>query len=181
MTERTTPLDGNEGTTFDLTEALSTDDETPGFIPSASADDAALRPEFTDEISEAPAGEDRPAERRGSRRRRRRRPEESAPDLAASNISSEIDANGTTTTELVDATVDEAPVLKPIAYSNIPSWEEALRYLLEPHLVGRNLGPEDEDQGLASDPRGSGGAEPTAPSHPPPRRRRGGGGRGRRP
>ena len=80
----------------------------------------------------------------------------------------------------------DEPVVKPIAYSNIPSWEEAIRYLLEPHLVGRNLGPDDEDEGLASDPRGSGGAEPISAPPPPPQRRRrgggsGGGGRGRRP
>lgn len=182
MSERTAPPDGNEGTTFDLSEALSTDDETPGFIPSASADDPALSTESTGERSEDSTGEDRPSERRGSRRRRRRRPGENAPDAAAANSTSEVEANGTTPTDSADAFVDDAPVLKPIAYSNIPSWEEALRYLLEPHLVGRNLGPDDEDQGLASDPRGSGGAEPTAPSHPPPRRRRGGsGGRGRRP
>jgi hypothetical protein len=79
----------------------------------------------------------------------------------------------------VAAEDENEPVLKPIAYSNVPSWEEAIRYLLEPHLVGRNLGPDDEDDGLASDPRGSGGAEPV--SAPPPPRRRRGGGRGRRP
>ena len=185
MSERTAPPDGNEGTTFDLSEALSSDSETPDFIPSASADDSAVSAESAgDATDEGPS-----SQRRGSRRRRRRRPDENAPVDVAPNTNSEVHAESETT-EPADVYEDDEPILKPIAYSNVPSWEEALRYLLEPHLVGRNLGPDDGDEGLASDPRGSGGAEPTsAPPPPPPRRRRGGGsggggsggGRGRRP
>ena len=68
-------------------------------------------------------------------------------------------------------------IVKPIAYGNIPSWEEAIKYLLQPQLVGRNLGPDDELESLEGDPRGSGGAEPVASA--PPRRSSGGrGGRG---
>ena len=59
----------------------------------------------------------------------------------------------------------------------MPSWEEAIRYLLNPHMVGKNLDPEDEAESLVGDPRGSGGSEPVAA--PPQRRFRRGGGRGR--
>ncbi len=185
MSERTAPPDGNEGTTFDLSEALSSEGETPDFIPSASAADSAVSAESAGEGTEDTTGEGPSSQRRGSRRRRRRRPGEDAQGDAASNTVSEVNEEREIT-ESVDVSDDDEPVLKPIAYSNIPSWEEALRYLLEPHLVGRNLGPDDEDEGLASDPRGSGGAEPTSAPPPPPQRRRrgggsGGGGRGRRP
>ena len=179
MSDRTASPDGNEGTTFDLSEALSSDGETPDFIPSASADDSAVSAESAGDAT----GEGPSSQRRGSRRRRRRRPGENAQGDAAPNTNSEVHAESETTGP-TDVYEDDEPILKPIAYSNVPSWEEALRYLLEPHLVGRNLGPDDEDEGLASDPRGSGGAEPTS-APPPPRRRRGGGsgggGRGRRP
>ena len=186
MSETTTPPDGNEGTTFDLSEALSIDGETPDFIPSASADDSAMSAESAGEETEDATGEGPSSQRRGSRRRRRRRPGENAPVDVAPNTNSEVHAESETT-GLADVYEDDEPILKPIAYSNVPSWEEALRYLLEPHLVGRNLGPDDEDDGLASDPRGSGGAEPISAPPPPPQRRRrgggsgGGGGRGRRP
>ena len=136
--------------------------------------------------TEVAAGEGPSSQRRGSRRRRRRRPGEPAPaDVAPSdvapNANSEVLAESETA-EPSDTYEDDEPILKPISYSNVPSWEEAIRYLLEPHLVGRNLGPDDGDESLASDPRGSGGAEPIS-APPPPRRRRsgGGGGRGRRP
>ncbi len=183
MSDRTAPPDGNEGTTFDLSEALSSESETPEFIPSASADDSAVSAESPGDATEDATGEGPSSQRRGSRRRRRRRPGENAPGDAAPNTNSEVHAESEITgpAEIYE---DDEPLLKPIAYSNVPSWEEALRYLLEPHLVGRNLGPDDEDDGLASDPRGSGGAEPiSAPPPPPQRRRRGGGsgGRGRRP
>ena len=185
MSERTAPPDGNEGTTFDLSEALSSDGETPDFIPSASADDSAVSAESAGEETEDATGEGQSSERRGSRRRRRRRPGENSQGDAAPNTNSEVHAESETTGP-ADVYEDDEPILKPIAYSNVPSWEEALRYLLEPHLVGRNLGPDDEDDGLASDPRGSGGAEPISAPPPPPQRRRrgggsGGGGRGRRP
>ncbi len=177
--ERTAPPDGNEGTTFDLSEALSSDSETPDFIPSAIGEDSAVSAEPAGDAT----GEGPSSQRRGSRRRRRRRPGENAPTDAAPNTNSEVHAESEITgpTEIYE---DDEPVLKPIAYSNVPSWEEALRYLLEPHLVGRNLGPDDGDEGLASDPRGSGGAEPISAPPPPQQRRRrggGGGGRGRRP
>jgi hypothetical protein len=176
QSERPAPLDGNEGTTFDLSEALAGEGETPDFIPSASVDDSAVSPEsLGDESSDADG--DAPSSQRRGRRRRRRRPDGSARSDAASNMSSEGQPEGEAIG--VAAEDENEPVLKPIAYSNVPSWEEAIRYLLEPHLVGRNLGPDDEDDGLASDPRGSGGAEPV--SAPPPPRRRRGGGRGRRP
>ena len=184
MSERTAPPDGNEGTTFDLSEALSSDTETPDFIPSASADDSAVSAESAGDATEDADGEGPSSQRRGSRRRRRRRPGENAPADVAPNANVEVDAESETTGPS-DAYEDDEPILKPIAYSNVPSWEEALRYLLEPHLVGRNLGPDDGDEGLASDPRGSGGAEPISAPPPPPQRRRrggsGGGGRGRRP
>lgn len=192
--------DGNEGTTFDLSEALAVAGDSPDFIPSTSADDSAISAESAaDGIADAAGdtdatGAERSSERTGSRRRRRRRrPGEGPQGDAASKPSdpaphTEGDDHAVIETiELADDSDDDDEVepqvvLKPIAYSNVPSWEEAIRYLLEPHLVGRNLGPDDEDDGLASDPRGSGGAEPTSPP-PPPRRRRGGGsgGRGRRP
>lgn len=182
MSERTAPPDGNEGTTFDLSEALSSDSETPDFIPSASADDSAVSAESAGEVTDDTTGEGPSSQRRGSRRRRRRRPGENAPGEAAPNTNSEVQAESEITGP-TDVYEDDEPILKPIAYSNVPSWEEALRYLLEPHLVGRNLGPDDGDEGLASDPRGSGGAEPISAPPPPPQRRRrgGGGGRGRRP
>ena len=179
--DRTAPPDGNEGTTFDLSEALSSEGETPEFIPSASADDSAVSAESEGDETEVAAGEGPSSQRRGSRRRRRRRPGEPAPSDVAPNANSEVLAESETA-EPSDTYEDDEPILKPISYSNVPSWEEAIRYLLEPHLVGRNLGPDDGDEGLASDPRGSGGAEPIS-APPPPRRRRsgGGGGRGRRP
>lgn len=184
MSDRTAPPDGNEGTAFDLSEALSSDGETPDFIPSASADDSAVSAESAGDAAEDTTGEGPSSQRRGSRRRRRRRPGENAPVDVAPDTNSEVHAESETT-EPAEVYEDDEPLLKPIAYSNVPSWEEALRYLLEPHLVGRNLGPDDGDEGLASDPRGSGGAEPTsAPPAPPQRRRRGGSGggsRGRRP
>lgn len=185
--ERTAPPDGNEGTTFDLSEALSGEGESPDFIPSASGDDSAVSADSAGDESEAAKGDDLSSERRGSRRRRRRRrPGESAPSDSTPNVGAAVGAEGETIepADEPEEHEEENVVLKPIAYSNVPSWEEAIRYLLEPHLVGRNLGPDDGDEGLASDPRGSGGAEPTTAPPPPPRRRRGGGGgggRGRRP
>lgn len=180
--ERTAPPDGNEGTTFDLSEALSSDGETPDFIPSTSAEDSAVSAESAGDETEVATSEGPSSQRRGSRRRRRRRPGENPPVDVAPNANSEIHAESETTGPS-EGYEDDEPILKPIAYSNVPSWEEALRYLLEPHLVGRNLGPDDGDEGLASDPRGSGGAEPISAPPPPPQRRRrgGGGGRGRRP
>ena len=186
--ERTATLDGNEGTTFDLSEALLGDGESPDFIPSASGDDSAVSSteETAGDESEGAKGDDPSSERRGSRRRRRRRrPGEAVTPEATPNSDAVFSAEGETieSADEPEEREEENVVLKPIAYSNVPSWEEAIRYLLEPHLVGRNLGPDDGDEGLASDPRGSGGAEPTAAPPPPPRRRRGGGGggRGRRP
>lgn len=184
--ETTTPPDGNEGTTFDLSEALSAAGESPDFIPLASADDSAVSTESAGDETADATDADRSSERTGGRRRRRRRrPGEAPQSEASSTTSADVQAEIETTEPAADFDDEEGEpevVLKPIAYANVPSWEEAIRYLLEPHLVGRNLGPDDVDDGLASDPRGSGGAEPTS-APPPPRRRRGGGsgGRGRRP
>jgi hypothetical protein len=177
--ERTAPPDGNEGTTFDLSEALAGEGETPDFIPSAANDDSALSTESSEEATDRTTGDDQPSPRRGSRRRRRRRPSESESADATASANGNATAVEGEASEFDDSPKESEPDLKPIAYSNVPSWEEAIRYLLEPHLVGRNLGPDDGDEGLASDPRGSGGAEPV--SAPPPPRRRRGGGRGRRP
>jgi hypothetical protein len=180
---QTAPIpDGNEGTTFDLSDALAATEESLDFIPSASGDDSAVSAESGGEESDSAgvAEEDRRGDRRGGRRRRRRRfrPDEDSPleRPASDDASAETQSEAEVSTETSD---EDEPALTPITYSNIPSWEEAIRYLLQPHLVGRNLGPDDDDEGLASDPRGSGGAEPTPP--PPPPRRRRGGGRGRRP
>lgn len=175
---RTYPPDGNEGTTFDLSDALATDSESPDFIPSAVAEDSADGQEAAAKDSEGVAEEDRSPEQRGGRRRRRRRrrPGEEPSGDATSRPARESSA-GEPATETDEASDEEDYVVKPITYSNIPSWEEAIRYLLQPHLVGRNLTPDDADESLENDPRGSGGAEPT-PTPPPPRRR--GGGRGRR-
>lgn len=177
---RTAPPDGNEGTTFDLSDALATEGESPDFIPAAVAEDSAVGGEENPTSdSEALTDEDRSSEQRGGRRRRRRRrrPGEGPAGDAASRPDRETSDEGMTA-DVEDASDEESFVVKPITYSNIPSWEEAIKYLLQPHLVGRNLGPEDADESLENDPRGSGGAEPTPP--PPPQRRRGGGGRGRR-
>lgn len=170
---RTSPApDGNEGTTFDLSDALATDSESPDFIPSAAADDSGVS---EGDSAEGSVEENRSTEQRGrGRRRRRRRPGErpagDAPDTS--------DREPTEEGRVSEPSDDESYVLKPITYSNIPSWEEAIKYLLQPNLVGRNLGPDDADESLVNDPRGSGGAEPTPPPPPP---RRGGRGRGRRP
>ncbi len=185
--ETTVSPDGNEGTTFDLSEALTGDIESPDFIPSASGDDSAVSDEFGLGVSaeESTTDEEHSSEHRGSRRRRRRRRPGEAPRAddaitPAADLDSESESTGMQ--EIADE-VDDDYVLKPITYSNIPSWEQAIKYLLQPNLVGRNLGPDDDDESLENDPRGSGGAEPTS-SPPPPRRRggrSGGGGRGRRP
>ena len=184
--ETATPPDGNEGTTFDLSEALTGDTESPDFIPSASGDDSAVSDEFGEGVSteESSTDSELSSERRGSRRRRRRRrPGEGPRTEDASGDTAETAADGESTSprEAADEAEDDY-VVKPITYSNIPSWEEAIKYLLQPNLVGRNLGPDDDDESLENDPRGSGGAEPTS-APPPPRRRggRSGGGRGRRP
>lgn len=161
------PVDGNEGTTFDLSEALADSTETPDFIPEAEAGEPTeFSSELGDRESDDQAGE---AERRGRRRRRRRRrPESSDSETAVeSSTSSE-------PTEADEISFEEEAPLPTISYANIPSWEEAIRYLLQPHLVGRNLTADEEFESLEGDPRGSGGSEPTPP--PPPRRRRGGGG-----
>lgn len=171
---RTSPSpDGNEGTTFDLSDALASDNESPDFIPSAVADDSGV-----DEGTSAEdvADEGRSSEQRGrGRRRRRRRPGERPAGDADTSPDREPSEEGSAT-DIAEAADDDNYVLKPITYSNIPSWEEAIKYLLQPNLVGRNLGPDDADESLVNDPRGSGGAEPTPP---PPSPRRGGGGRGR--
>lgn len=170
------PPDGNEGTTFDLSDALASDSESPDFIPSAVADDSAVS-EGTS--AEGATDEGRSSEQRGrGRRRRRRRPGERPADDAATSPDREPSEEGSAS-DVAEIADDDNYVLKPITYSNIPSWEEAIKYLLHPNLVGRNLGPDDADESLENDPRGSGGAEPTPP--PPPPRRGGGRGRGRRP
>lgn len=176
---RVYPPDGNEGTTFDLSDALATDSESPDFIPSAVADDSAVGEESSTSDSEGLSNEGRSSEQRGGRRRRRRRrrPGEGPAGDVASRPDRETSEEGMTA-DVEEASDEESFVVKPITYSNIPSWEEAIKYLLQPHLVGRNLGPDDADESLENDPRGSGGAEPTPPPAPP--RRRGGGGRGRR-
>ena len=180
------PPDGNEGTTFDLSDALATDSDSPDFIPSAIADDSEMRDESS--VDDA-TDENRSTDERGvrRRRRRRRRPGEggpssepgSNPDRQPSD-EAEVETEAETD-DLAEASSEQDYVVKPITYSNIPSWEDAIKYLLQPQLVGRNLGPDDADESLENDPRGSGGAEPTPP--PPSSRRRsgGGGGRGRRP
>lgn len=183
------PPDGNEGTTFDLSDALDTDSETPDFIPSASAEDSASSDEFGAGVaasdSRESTGDEQSSEQRGRRRRRRRRrpSDGSAPESAERedrepSDSDDADEVSESRNEEREER-EERTVIKPITYSNIPSWEEAIKYLLQPNLVGRNLGPDDADDSLENDPRGSGGAEPTPP---PPQRRRssGGGGRGRR-
>ncbi len=171
------PPDGNEGTTFDLSDALATDSESPDFIPSAAADDS----EVSEGTSvEGTVDEGRSAEQRGrGRRRRRRRPGERPADDATASPDREPSEEGSVA-DVAEVADDDNFVLKPITYSNIPSWEEAIKYLLQPNLVGRNLGPDDADESLENDPRGSGGAEPMPPP-PPPRRGGGGRGRGRRP
>lgn len=178
--------DGNEGTTFDLSEALTGDTESPDFIPSASGDDSAVSDEFGQGVSteESSTDSEISSERQGSRRRRRRRRPGEGPRIDEANgvtAESASDDESTSPRETADDAEDDY-VLKPITYSNIPSWEQAIKYLLQPNLVGRNLGPDDDDESLENDPRGSGGAEPTS-APPPPRRRggRSGGGRGRRP
>jgi hypothetical protein len=167
------PTETQRGSTFDLSEALSASEgDTPDFIPSASAEDRSLDEESTATEPVDGSTEERRSDRRGGRRRRRRVRGDTPPD--------QVDAAGAVIES--DATVEtrasvEEITIKPTVYSNIPTWEETIRYLLQPHLVGRNLGPEDAADNLEGDPRGSGGAEPT----PPPPRRRGGRGRGRRP
>lgn len=170
------PPDGNEGTTFDLSDALASDSESPDFIPSAAADDSGVS-EGTS--AETTTEEGRSSEQRGrGRRRRRRRPGERPVGDVSGRPDREPSEDGSAT-DVAAAVDNDNFVLKPITYSNIPSWEEAIKYLLHPNLVGRNLGPDDADESLENDPRGSGGAEPTPP--PPPPRRGGGRGRGRRP
>ncbi len=179
---RTLPPDGNEGTTFDLSDALAADSESPDFIPSAVADDSAVSDGLGEEFAaDGAADADRPSSepRSGVRRRRRRRPGDGPARDAASRPNREPSAEGSAA-DVIEAVDGDAYVVTPIAYLNIPSWEEAIKYLLQPQLVGRNLGPDDADESLENDPRGSGGAEPTPPP-PPQRRRGGGGGRGRRP
>lgn len=167
------PSDGNEGTTFDLSDALASDRESPDFIPSAVADDSRVN-EGTS--AEGVTDDGRSSEQRGrGRRRRRRRLGERPAGDAATSPDREPSEEGRDT-DIAEAADNDNYVLKPITYSNIPSWEEAIKYLLQPNLVGRNLGPDDADESLENDPRGSGGAEPTPP---PPPQRRGGGGRGR--
>lgn len=175
------PPDGNEGTTFDLSDALATDSDSPDFIPSAIADDSEMPDESSvdDATDENLATDERGVRRR---RRRRRRPGEGGPSSESGSnperpSTEEAEAESD---DISEASSEQDYVLKPITYSNIPSWEDAIKYLLQPQLVGRNLGPDDADESLENDPRGSGGAEPT-PSPPSPRRRSGGGGRGRRP
>lgn len=172
---RSPPPDGNEGTTFDLSDALASASETPDFIPSAAADDSGVSEGAS---AEGAADEVRSSEQRGrGRRRRRRRPGERPTGDATTSPDREPSEDGSVA-DVAEASDDESYVVKPITYSNIPSWEEAIKYLLHPNLVGRNLGPDDADESLENDPRGSGGAEPTPP---PPPRRGGGRGRGRRP
>ena len=183
--QSSSPSGDSEGTTFDLSDALAADSDSPDFIPSASADDSGLPEESSgdDSTDENRSSEDRGVRRR---RRRRRRPGEGGPS-SESDSDSDPDHQPSADGETADdseASGEENYVVKPITYSNIPSWEDAIRYLLQPQLVGRNLGPDDTDDSLENDPRGSGGAEPTPP--PPSSRRRsggggGGGGRGRRP
>lgn len=183
----------DEGTTFDLNEVLDEPGDTADFIPASASEDSAVN----DDESESEEGADvsdsdegRPSERRGRRRRRRRRP-----DSVGAETDSTPAAEGTfsdepplaTTTDLDDVDEedeDEDEVVPVITYAKMPSWEEAIRFLLNPHLVGRNLEPEDEGESLIGDPRGSGGSEPTPPASAQRRYRRsgggGGGGRGRR-
>lgn len=177
---RALPPDGNEGTTFDLSDALAADSESPDFIPAAVAGDSAVSDGLGDEFAADGASDaDRLSSepRSGARRRRRRRPGDGPARGADSKSNREPFTEGSAA-DVVEAVDGDAYVVTPIAYTNIPSWEEAIKYLLQPQLVGRNLGPDDADESLENDPRGSGGAEPTPP--PPPQRRRGGG-RGRRP
>ncbi len=179
---RALPPDGNEGTTFDLSDALAADGESHDFIPSAVAGDSAVSDGLGEEIAaEGAADADRPSSepRSGVRRRRRRRTGDGPARDAAFRPNREPSAEGSAA-DVIEAVDGDAYVVTPITYSNIPSWEEAIKYLLQPQLVGRNLGPDDADESLENDPRGSGGAEPTPPP-PPQRRRGGGGGRGRRP
>lgn len=171
--------EGNEGTKFDLTDAWAAAGESPDFIPSAVVGDSAVSDGFAEEIAKDAIDADRPSSesRSGSRRRRRRRPAEGPASDGSSRSNREPITQGSAA-DVVEAVDGDAYVVTPIAYSNIPSWEDAIKYLLQPQLVGRNLGPDDADESLQNDPRGSGGAEPTPPPPPPQRRR--GGGRGRR-
>ena len=178
-----------EGTTFDLNEVLDESGETPDFISASSTSDSSLADEASDDSEMAAPGseadDERPQEYRGRRRRRRGR----RPDVAGSGAAREsasategsppADVEGVLTSDADD--VDEDEDVPVITYAKMPSWEEAIRFLLNPHLVGKNLDSESEDESLDDDPRGSGGSEPT-PALPPPRRyRRSGAGRGRRP
>lgn len=170
------------------------------------ADDSDDESSESGESSEGAEG-DQPSERRGRRRRRRRRRPSDAVGSVTDGEPTSASTSEEHSSELAEASADhvgeshhdahdlvdeihdlvdddhdddEVPV---ITYAKMPSWEEAIRYLLNPHLVGKNLDPEDEAESLVGDPRGSGGSEPVAA--PPQRRfRRGGsgngGGRGRR-
>jgi hypothetical protein len=167
------PTEAQSGSTFDLSEALSScAGDTPDFIPSASAEDLSVDEASTAEGAVDASMEERPSDRRGGRRRRRRRVRGDAPPELVDAAGSAIEPDGMVETR----TSVEELAIKPTVYRNIPTWEETIRFLLQPHLVGRNLGPDDAADNLEGDPRGSGGAEPT----PPPPRRRGGRGRGRR-
>lgn len=167
----------DEGTIFDLNDVLAGESESPTHVPNGIEEPGAERPR--DEGEET-------GERRGRRRRRRRPVERSA--VEPDGFGAGVDGESTVLEEIADDEPEEREpeeiVLPQISYGKVPSWEEALRYLLNPNLVGRNLGPEDELESLEGDPRGSGGSEPI--SAPPQRRFRrsggsGGGNRGRRP
>ncbi len=195
----------SEGTTFDLNDALSGASDTADFIPASASEDGSLADadEPDDEANESDesserSDDDQPAERKGRRRRRRRRRPTDANSTnaegepietlaAVDHSDSNVDQTVESHLDLEHVTDDEADDEEEVAvirYAKMPSWEEAIRYLLNPHLVGKNLDPEDEAESLVGDPRGSGGSEPV-PVAPQRRFRRGGsssgGGRGRRP
>ncbi len=175
------PAQSDEGTVFDLNDVLSGVGELPDQVLNGVGEVAAERPHEDGEET---------GERRGRRRRRRRPVERSAiePDGFGAGVDGESPVLEEAADDEPEEREPEEVVLPQISYGKVPSWEEALRYLLNPNLVGRNLGPEDELESLEGDPRGSGGSEPI--SAPPQRRFRrsggsgggsGGGNRGRRP
>ena len=168
----------DEGTIFDLNDVLAGESESPTQVPDGTEESGAERPRDEGEGT---------GERRGRRRRRRRPVERSA--VEPDGFGAGVDGESPVLDEIADDEPEEREpeevVLPQISYGKVPSWEEALRYLLNPNLVGRNLGPEDELESLEGDPRGSGGSEPISAPPPPGRFRRsggsGGGNRGRRP
>jgi hypothetical protein len=184
--------DGGEGTMFDIHEVLDEAGSDTDLVPSAMDADSSLDDGLGDEtksdvISGAETGE-QSSERLGRRRRRRRRRPESSVNrteespVARSEASIEdedddADAEDDSPMSEAEAPVDEEEMeVATVSYAKIPRWEEAIKYLLNPQLVGRNLDPEDELESLEGDPRGSGGSEPA----PLPRQHRRGGGRRRR-